>query len=265
MNIDRSLDDMIMEDPDLSRGRRGGGRVESRGRPYDTSKGRREGSRDGRREDGGTGGQPGTRVYVGNLSWQSSWQDLKDHMRQAGNVVYADVFTDDNQRSKGCGIVEYANPEEAQNAIRTLNDTTIKETDRLIFVREDRESRSFNNTRGPRSFTSGYNNSSNGPAHHHHPSSGGGSFGSAIENTRGRKIFVGNLPYSTSWQDLKDHYRSYGNIIRADALIGHDGRPKGQGTVLFETVEEAEQAIQATNDTEFQGRILNVHEDKFAR
>ena len=34
------------------------------------------------------------RIYVGNLSWQVSWQDLKDHMRQAGEVIYADVMTE---------------------------------------------------------------------------------------------------------------------------------------------------------------------------
>jgi hypothetical protein len=43
------------------------------------------------------------RVYVGNLPWQTSWQDLKDHMRSTGgNVVYADVFLDEYGRSKVC-------------------------------------------------------------------------------------------------------------------------------------------------------------------
>jgi RNA recognition motif-containing protein len=32
----------------------------------------------------------GCRVYVGNLSWNVKWQDLKDHMKQAGVVVHAD-------------------------------------------------------------------------------------------------------------------------------------------------------------------------------
>lgn len=32
-----------------------------------------------------------TRVYVGNLSWETEWQDLKDHMRQAGEVRLATV------------------------------------------------------------------------------------------------------------------------------------------------------------------------------
>ena len=42
---------------------------------------------------GGGGISVGRRVYVGNLSWQVQWQELKDHMRQVGEVVYADVMT----------------------------------------------------------------------------------------------------------------------------------------------------------------------------
>lgn len=44
---------------------------------------------------------------------------------------------DASGRSKGCGIVEYRTPAEAQEAINTLLDTELK--GRLIFVREDRE------------------------------------------------------------------------------------------------------------------------------
>lgn len=52
-------------------------------------------------------------------------------------VVRADVMKDASGRSKGCGIVEYRTPVEAQEAINTLLDTELK--GRLIFVREDRE------------------------------------------------------------------------------------------------------------------------------
>jgi RNA recognition motif-containing protein len=34
-----------------------------------------------------------SRVYVGNLSFKTSWQTLKDHFKSCGNVVFADVFT----------------------------------------------------------------------------------------------------------------------------------------------------------------------------
>jgi hypothetical protein len=43
------------------------------------------------------------RVYVGNLPWQTSWQDLKDHFRTVGAPVHASVFLDEHGRSKGCG------------------------------------------------------------------------------------------------------------------------------------------------------------------
>lgn len=77
------------------------------------------------------------RVYVGNLSWEVAWQDLKDHMVEAGEVVRAEVIKEPNGRSKGCGIVEFASDEGAKKAIATLTDTELK--GRRIFVREDRE------------------------------------------------------------------------------------------------------------------------------
>ena len=52
----------------------------------------------------------------------------------AGDVKHAEVFADFNGRSKGCGIVEYSNPEDAQRAIAELNDTELE--GRKIFVRE---------------------------------------------------------------------------------------------------------------------------------
>lgn len=51
--------------------------------------------------------------------------------------------------------------------------------------------------------------------------------------THTRKVFVSNLAYEVSWQDLKDHMRSAGNVIRADVIVGPDGRSKGLGTVEF--------------------------------
>ncbi len=81
------------------------------------------------------------RLYVHNLSYRVSWQDLKDHFRACGNVVYAEVMKmpDDPSKSKGCGIVEYETPQEAARAIRELADSELQ--GRPILVREDREDR----------------------------------------------------------------------------------------------------------------------------
>lgn len=37
----------------------------------------------------------GKRVFVGNLAWKTSWQDLKDKFRECGNVVYTNVMRDE--------------------------------------------------------------------------------------------------------------------------------------------------------------------------
>jgi len=187
------------------------------------------------------------RVYVGNLSWQTSWQDLKDHMRSCGNVVYADIFQDESGRSKGCGIVEYSNREDALQAIKTLSDTKIGDTDRLIFVREDRENSNFFPVR-----------------HEFRGAAAAAAARPSGARTLSRQVFVGNLPYSTTWQELKDHFRQCGKILRADTLVGPDGRPKGQGTILFERRIDAEKAMNTLSNTEFQGRVIIVHEDKYA-
>jgi RNA recognition motif-containing protein len=57
--------------------------------------------------------------------------------------------------------------------------------------------------------------------------------------------FPPKLPYQAGWQDLKDLFRSAGNIIRADINIGFDGRAKGSGTVIFESAKDAQAAISA--------------------
>ena len=46
-------------------------------------------------------------------------------------------------------------------------------------------------------------------------------------------MFVSNLTYEVQWQDLKDHMRNAGSVIRADIIVGPDGRSKGLGTVEF--------------------------------
>jgi arginine/serine-rich splicing factor 4/5/6 len=80
------------------------------------------------------------RLYVHNLAWRVSWQDLKDHFREAGEVVRAEIFTEGpGGRSKGCGIVEMASVDDAANAVEKLMDSELQ--GRRILIREDRESR----------------------------------------------------------------------------------------------------------------------------
>lgn len=56
-----------------------------------------------------------------------------------------------------------------------------------------------------------------------------------------------------------------GSVIRADVHVAPDGRPKGSGIVAFETPEDARSAIQQFNGYDWQGRQLEVREDRFAQ
>ena len=57
---------------------------------------------------------------VTGLPPTGSWQDLKDHMRDAGDVCYSDVFKD------GSGVVEYLRREDMKYALKKLDDTKFK-------------------------------------------------------------------------------------------------------------------------------------------
>jgi len=63
-----------------------------------------------------------TKLYVGNLSFQTTSDELRDHFAQAGSVESASVVEDRmTGRSRGFGFVEMASSEEATAAIEQLN------------------------------------------------------------------------------------------------------------------------------------------------
>lgn len=55
-----------------------------------------------------------------------------------------------------------------------------------------------------------------------------------------------------------------GSVLRADVHLAPDGRPKGSGIVAFDNPDDAQNAIQQFNGYDWQGRILEVREDRYA-
>ncbi|KAI6779667.1 RNA-binding domain-containing protein [Emericellopsis cladophorae] len=197
--------------------------------------------------------QQDRRVYVGNLSYDVKWHHLKDFMRQGEEC--------------GC-IVEYATRDQAQQAVAQLSNQNLM--GRLVYVREDREAepRFIGSNSGGRGggFAGGPGAMHGGPGMQggFNPGFGGGAPGGG----GGRQIYVANLPFNIGWQDLKDLFRQatrVGGVIRADVHMGPDGRPKGSGIVVFESPEDARNAIQQFNGYDWQGRMLEVREDRFAQ
>ncbi len=77
----------------------------------------------------------------------------------------------------------------------------------------------------------------------------------------GAKLYVGNLPFSTTDQELHDHFASQGTVISAKVIADRfTGRSRGFGFVEMSSQEEASEAINALNGTDLGGRILVVNE-----
>lgn len=102
-------------------------------------------------------------IYVGNIAYQLSEDELRSAFEAYGQVESARIVTDrDTGRSKGFGFVEMTNADEAQKAINEMNGKELQ--DRELIVNEARPREPRNDSRGDsrnnhrRSNGGGYNN-----------------------------------------------------------------------------------------------------------
>lgn len=73
------------------------------------------------------------------------------------------------------------------------------------------------------------------------------------------KLYVGNLSYGSTGDDLNQLFNQYGTITEAKVISDkYTGRSKGFGFVTFDNDDAAQKAL-AANETEFQGRKLKVN------
>jgi RNA recognition motif-containing protein len=156
-------------------------------------------------------------VFVGNLPFRVTWQELKEKFESAGPVVRADVLQAKG-RSRGFGRVGFSDFESASQAISLFDGS---EWDgRVLAVRAD------------------------------------------AQEDASRALYVGNLPFSVAWQPLKDLFKQAGTVERADVPLDAQKRSKGFGLVVMQTVEQALQAQEMFHNFEWNGRFLDVRQDK---
>ena|SRR5262245_46283309 len=74
------------------------------------------------------------------------------------------------------------------------------------------------------------------------------------------KLFVGNLSFQTTENDLQDAFAAHGTVLEANLMVDRmSGRPRGFGFVTMSTPEEAQKAIAAMNGADLGGRNLTVN------
>eukprot|EP00729_Bicosta_minor_P004591 gene4591-2679_t len=76
---------------------------------------------------------------------------------------------------------------------------------------------------------------------------------------RARQVYVGNIPYEGSENDLMPLMSSVGQVVSLKLMVDHDqGRHKGFGFCEYSTIQEVDLAIQQLNGADFMGRSIKV-------
>ena len=74
------------------------------------------------------------------------------------------------------------------------------------------------------------------------------------------KLFVGNLSFDTTENDLQDAFAAHGTVTETNLMMDRaTGRPRGFGFVTMSTPEEAQKAVEALNGKSVGGRALTVN------
>ena len=74
------------------------------------------------------------------------------------------------------------------------------------------------------------------------------------------KLFVGNISFKTTENDLQDAFAAHGTVVEANLMMDRaTGRPRGFGFVTMGSPEEAQKAIEAMNGASLDGRALTVN------
>ena len=74
------------------------------------------------------------------------------------------------------------------------------------------------------------------------------------------KLFVGNLSFDTTENDLNDAFAAHGTVTETNLMMDRTtGRPRGFGFITMNSPEEAQKAIAALNGSQLGGRALTVN------
>ena len=194
--------------------------------------------------------KPGTEIFVGNLPFSINWQALKDLMRKSGEVVRADVRTDNWGKSRGFGTVVFSTEEEAARAVEEFQGFEIE--GRQL---DTRPGRVYSQERNSSSDIVSSNPNENTEATHENTE--------FTENVTGdgeksNTIFVSNLPWVTNVDDLYELFETIGRVANAEVQYNEAGKPSGNAVIQFELEELAELAITNLDNYNYGGRDLKI-------
>ena len=231
-------------------------RDRDRGRDRRSSPGRRRRSRSpiSRRSterSGGHSSRASRRVYVANVPFDVKWSDLKDLFRdKIGNVTYCQLFENEDNKSRGCGLVEFQDSASARKAIDILHRYEYR--GRELVVKEDLDCErdrcgrlilpSQRDRERERDYRSeGYDVSvgANSQSYNTYGLSPQFLESLGVKGPLNNRIFVANLDYKVGEHKLEEIFKLAGKVTNVKLYTDPTGNSKGHGTVEFEHPVEA--------------------------
>lgn len=174
-------------------------------------------------------------VFVGKLSWNVDNDWLKSEFQHIGEIVSCRVQWDhDQNRSKGFGFVEFSSPDLAQKAVTEMANKEIDGREINIDIAAGRSDKPKNNDRRAAAF----GDKKSDPAD---------------------TLFVGNLPFSASEDQLYELFAEYGDVQSVRLPTDREsGAPKGFGYVTMGDVSQATKALESmSGQAQIEGRSVS--------
>ena len=171
-------------------------------------------------------------LFVRNIGYNTTEEELADYFGKYGDVEVVKIVTDKNTgKSRGFGFLKFYEKKSAFEAMKDADNIIVGERNLQIRYSNDKGSQM-------KGGNGGNNSAKKGPSTE---------FG----------IFVGNISYKCTENDLKKFFKDCGKVVDVRIAKKPDGKLKGFAHVDFETKEGMEKAVEK-NGKELQGRALKI-------
>ncbi|KAK5149977.1 hypothetical protein LTS14_010449 [Recurvomyces mirabilis] len=180
-------------------------------------------------------------LYIGNLFFEVSAQQLEAEFARFGTVTNARVVSDQRGLSKGFGYVEFSDQSGADKAVKELDQKVFQGRRMAVQYHVQRDRQQGRNDR---------------------PAGGmarGGERFDRPANPPSKTLFIGNMSYQMSDRDLNDLFREIRNVLDVRVAIDRrSGQPRGFAHADFIDVESAEKAKEYLEKKVIYGRTLKI-------
>lgn len=199
-----------------------------------------------------------TQIYVGNISFDTVESDLRAAFQEHGTVTKISMpLNRETGKSRGFAFVTMTNAEETAAAIAAVNESEI--SGRTVYASESlpKEKVAEGKKKYQAKKQSELTSSSLSDDCCFLHISNSLSFTNNLGN-EGSKIYIGNLNFDTTQEDLSAVFAAYGEVKDCFLPTDYDGNPRGFAFVSM-AEEDAAKAIEELNGTELDGRTLTVN------